>query len=111
MSIFKEYSFLAASTDNIATTQTISHEAEIIFNGSLAKSDGSSVDFINDYGFVPRITFTSAEDISQCTLIIKGKQNGITITEDIIGPNNETVTTVNCFDSIESIFFYRIINI
>ena len=76
---------------------------EIILNGSLAKPDKSSVDFINDYGFVPRITFTSGGDISYINIFITGKQNGISIKEEIAGPNNNTITTVNCFDSIESI--------
>lgn len=103
MSIFKEYVFPAASTNNIATSQTPVDGMEIILNGVLAKFDGSAIDFINDYGFVPRITFTSPNNISNIVITIKGYQNNIRIEENITGPNNNTVTSVNCFDYIENI--------
>lgn len=102
MSIFKEYVFPAVSNNNIAKQQLPVDGMEIILNGSLAKLDGSSVDFINDNGFVPRITFTSAHDISHINIHITGKQNGIPIKETIAGPNNNTVTSINCFDIIDS---------
>ncbi len=103
MYIYKEYNYLAASTNNIAETQTPVDGMQIILNGKLAESNNSFVDFISK-GFVPRITFTSVTDISNIILTIKGVQNGIVITEDVVGPNANTVTSVNCYDNIESIF-------
>lgn len=103
MSIFKEYNYPTASANNVAISQTPVDGIEIILNGSLAELNNSFVNFISK-GFVPKITFTSATDISNIVLTIKGIQNGITITENIVGPNTNTVTSVNYYDSIESIF-------
>ena len=72
MSIFKEYNYPTASTNNVAISQTPVDGMEIILNGSLAELNNSFVNFISK-GFVPKITFTSTTDISNIILIIKGK--------------------------------------
>ena len=100
MSIFKEYNFLAANTSNIATNQLPLNGTDIILNGVLAKPDGSSVNFIDIFGFVPRITVTCANDISARNIIIEGKQNGVSIVDTFPAPNGNTVTSNLCFDEI-----------
>jgi hypothetical protein len=106
MSIFKEYSFLAASTNNISgiTSYNATPNSLISFNGILGDT---KIDFNNKYTFVPRITFTSAADRSNINFTIKGYQNGIYIEELIVGPNINTVTSVNAFDLIESISYIQ----
>ena len=47
---------------------------------------------------------SSLQDISAIKFSITGYQNGVLINESpLTGPNNNTVTSVNCFDSIQSI--------
>lgn len=103
MSIFQEYVFPAASNNNIALLQNADNDFIMRLNGKLKQPYKPGIDFINDYGFVPRITFTSAADMSAVSFLITGYQNNIRIEETIVGPNTNTVTSVNCFDSIESI--------
>ena len=61
------------------------------------------VNFANDFGIVPRITFNSANDLSGVNFLITGYQNGVFISETLKGPNNTTVTSVNCFDTVAQI--------
>ena len=100
MSIFQEYVFPAASNNSIATLQNADNDFIMQLNGRLKQPYKPGIDFINDYGFVPRITFTSAADMSAVSFLIIGYQNNIRIEETIVGPNTNTVTSVNCFDSI-----------
>ena len=103
MSIFQEYVFPAASNNNIALLQNATATLKMKLNGSFIKPGYGTIDFIDDYGFVPRITFTSGANMSAISFLIVGYQNNIRIEETIVGPNTNTVTSVNCFDSIESI--------
>jgi|ERR1700692_1307980 len=49
------------------------------------------------------ITLTSTNNLSGVNFTITGTLNGATISEVLAGPNNNTVTSVNIYDSITSI--------
>lgn len=104
MSIFKEYNYLAASTNNITSLTSYSGfpNSIISFNGILGDT---KIDFNNKYTFVPRITFTSVADRSNINFTLRGYQNDIYIEELLVGPNAATVTSVNAFDLLESITY------
>lgn len=104
MSIFKEYNYLAASTNNITslTSYAAAANSSISFNGVLGDT---KIAFNNKYTFVPRITFTSGADRSNITFTLRGYQNGIYIEELLVGPNAATVTSVNAFDILEAITY------
>lgn len=102
MSIFKEYNYLAANVNNLTYLILPTANTPITLNGILGKNK-STINLKDDYTFVPRITLTSGANLSGVNFTIKGKNNGISIIENILGPNANTVVTVNCFDFIENI--------
>jgi len=105
MSIFKEYSFLAASTNNICLSQFPNDNVnfDLTLNGNLVNILTESINFLDEFNFIPKITFTSAGDLSAISFRIDGFNNGVHISEIIVGPNTNTVTSVNCFDKITKI--------
>jgi hypothetical protein len=102
MSQFYEYNWPAASANGIATFQATIANTPLNLNGSSVNKTSGQINFI-DFGIVPRITLNSLQNISAINFIITGYQNGVFISETLAGPNNNTVTSVNCFDSIQSI--------
>lgn len=102
MSIFKEYNYLSANVFNLTYLILPTANIPIIFNGILGNNK-STINFKDNFTFVPRITLTSTVNLSDTIFTIKGINNGITITENLTGPNNNTVTSINVFDSIDSI--------
>ena len=71
-------------------------------NGSYVNKTTRIVNFI-DFGIVPRVTLNSAANLSAINFLITGYQNGVFISETLTGPNANTVTSVNCFDTVTQI--------
>lgn len=102
MSISLQYIFPVANTSDVCGAQITAGAASFTLNGNLANSISNTVSFIN-YGYSRSLSFTSAGNISGVTFTINGVQNGIFITENVTGPNNNTVYSVQVYDVITSI--------
>lgn len=83
-------------TDDVCLTQSV------LTNGFLNKNGSNGGNFSND-GYMRTISFTSIDDLSGMFFTIIGQQNGVTITENVTGPNNDMVFSANYYDSIASI--------
>ena len=99
MSQFYEYNWPTPIEDGISLDQTTTANTPLLLNGSYVNKTTGIVNFI-DFGIVPRITLNSADNISGINFLITGYQNGVFISETLAGPNNATVTSVNCFDTL-----------
>ena len=102
MSQFYEYNLPAPNPNGIANFQASFANKPLILNGSYANQVTNQINFL-DFGIVPRITLSSSQNQSTINFVINGYQNGAFISETLSGPNSNTVTSVNCFDSIQSI--------
>jgi hypothetical protein len=102
MSQFYEYNWPAPIANGISLFQTLTANTPLLLNGSYVNKTTRIVNFI-DFGIVPRITLNSVANLSGINFLITGYQNGVFISETLTGPNNTTVTSVNCFDSVVQI--------
>lgn len=102
MSQFYEYNWPAPNLNGIATFQASFVNTPLILNGSYVNQVTNQINFL-DFGIVPRITLNSLQNQSAINFVINGYQNGAFIQETLVGPNGNTVSSVNCFDSIQSI--------
>jgi len=100
MSQFYEYNWPATTANGISLFQTLTANTPLLLNGSYVNKTTGAVNFVDDFGIVPRITLNSASDLSTINFLITGYQNGVFISETLTGPNSTTVTSVNCFDTL-----------
>jgi hypothetical protein len=103
MSQFYEYNWPAAIANGISLFQTLTANIPLLLNGSYVNKTTKAVNFVGDFGIVPRITLNSAANLSGINFLITGYQNGVFISETLTGPNANTVTSVNCFDTLTQI--------
>ncbi|MFM7981026.1 MAG: hypothetical protein ACKPKO_17085, partial [Candidatus Fonsibacter sp.] len=105
MSQFYEYNWPETKLKNgIAIAQQLTKNIPLLLNGSYVNKTTRTVNFVDDFGIVPYITFNSASDLSAINFLITGYQNGVFISETLKGPNaNATVTSKNCFDTVVQI--------
>jgi hypothetical protein len=102
MSQFYEYNWPTPVVNGISLFQTLTANIPLLLNGSYVNKITGTINFI-DFGIVPRITLNSAANLSAINFLITGYQNGVFISETLTGPNNTTVTSVNCFDTVTQI--------
>lgn len=102
MSQFYEYDWPAPIANGISLFQTTTANTPLLLDGSYVNKTTRIVNFI-DFGIVPRITLNSAANLSGINFLITGYQNGVFISETLTGPNANTVTSVNCFDTVTQI--------
>jgi len=102
MSQFYEYNWPAPIANGISLFQTTTANTPLLLNGSYVNKTTRIVNFI-DFGIVPRITLNSAANFRAINFLITGYQNGVFISETLAGPNANTVTSVNCFDTVTQI--------
>lgn len=100
MTIYNKYIFPVPSTNSVGLVQSVDANIPLVFNGGIYNTN--NINFI-DYGFVPNISLTSVGNLSAVTFKIEGYQNGVYITENLIGPNNTTISSVNYYDRLVSI--------
>lgn len=103
MSQFYEYNWPAPVANGISLFQGLTANIPLLLNGSYVNKTTRTVNFVGDFGIVPRITLNSAANLSGINFLITGYQNGVFISETLAGPNANTVTSVNCFDSVAQI--------
>lgn len=102
MSQFYEYNWPAPIANGISLFQALTANTPLLLNGSYVNKTTRIVNFI-DFGIVPKITLNSVVNLSGINFLITGYQNGVFISETLTGPNNTTVTSVNCFDTVTQI--------
>ena len=102
MSQFYEYNWPAPIANGISLFQTTTANTPLLLNGSYVNKITGTINFI-DFGIVPRVTLNSAANLSAINFLITGYQNGVFISETLTGPNANTVTSVNCFDTVTQI--------
>jgi hypothetical protein len=102
MSQFYEYNWPTPVVNGISLFQTLTANIPMLLNGSYVNKITGTINFI-DFGIVPRITLNSAANLSGINFLITGYQNGVFISETLTGPNANTVTSVNCFDTVTQI--------
>ena len=103
MSQFYEYNWPTPVVNGISLFQTLTANIPLLLNGSYVNKITRTVNFVDDFGIVPRITLNSAANLSGINFLITGYQNGVFISETLTGPNANTVTSVNCFDTVAQI--------
>jgi hypothetical protein len=99
MSQFYEYNWPTPVVNGISLFQALTANIPLLLNGSYVNKTTRTVNFI-DFGIVPRVTLNSAANLSAINFLITGYQNGVFISETLAGPNANTVTSVNCFDTL-----------
>lgn len=100
MSQFYEYDWPAPVANGISLFQGLTVNIPLLLNGSYVNKTTRTANFVDDFGIVPRITLNSAANLSGINFLITGYQNGVFISETLAGPNNATVTSANCFDTL-----------
>ncbi len=100
MSQFYEYNWPAPVANGISLFQGLTANTPLLLNGSYVNKTTKTANFVDDFGIVPRITLNSVSDLRGINFLITGYQNGVFISETLTGPNANTVTSVNCFDTL-----------
>ena len=100
MSQFYEYNWPTPVANGISLFQGLTANTPLLLNGSYVNKITRTVNFVDDFNIVPRITLNSASNLSGINFLITGYQNGVFISETLAGPNNATVTSANCFDTL-----------
>ena len=103
MSQFYEYNWPAPVANGISLFQGLTANTPLLLNGSYVNKTTKTANFVDDFGIVPRITLNSVSDLRGINFLITGYQNGVFISETLTGPNANTVTSVNCFDTVTQI--------
>lgn len=103
MSQFYEYNWPTPVVNGISLFQTLTANIPLLLNGSYVNKITRTVNFVDDFNIVPRVTLNSAANLSGINFLITGYQNGVFISETLAGPNANTVTSVNCFDTVAQI--------
>ena len=103
MSQFYEYNWPAPIANGISLFQALTANTPLLLNGFYVNKTTKTVNFVDGFGIVPRITLNSAANLSGINFLITGYQNGIFISETLTGPNANTITSVNCFDTVTQI--------
>lgn len=96
--IQKILSFQAASGTGVTTAQTPADGVDLTIDGTFAS--GGVATFYE----ATTLEFTSSDDLSDVTFTVTGTDaDGLPISEDVVGPNNDTVTTVLAYLTVTSI--------
>ena len=109
MSRYLRYVFPIADNLDVCALQDTLGAANLILNGNLADRVTNQVSFI-DRGYSRSISLTSANDLSGVGFTISGIQNGVLITENLAGPNTNTVYSAEIYDKIYSITTDGLVN-
>jgi hypothetical protein len=93
--IFLTKQLTAAAANNIALAQTTAGAADLVINGSLASGGVATLDTQR------RVAIASTGNFAAVTFTVYGTdQQGNTISDAILGPNNGTVSTTKDFATV-----------
>ncbi len=100
MATFTKTLFPAGNTQDICLVQSTLGLSNLVLNGNLASS--GTVSFVS-LGYSRQISFTSTNNLSAATFTIYGTQNGVSISETVSGPNNNSVYSTLIYDVVSAI--------
>lgn len=101
----QRFVFPATDDDAICAAQQISAAGYLLINGAARSTALATLGFAVGGSFNIPVTLTSTGNLSGVSFIITGRTRaGITTTETIAGPNNNTVTTTAKFNIVESVY-------
>lgn len=86
----------------ICALQTLGAAGSAALNGTLSNATQTVASFVLK-GYCRSLAITSANNLSAINFTATGTQNGVTVTEVIAGPNNNSVYGTVLFDEITSI--------
>lgn len=88
----------AAVADGVVTAETPADGVDLTLDGSYVTGG------VATFPFPTEVTFTSADDLSAVTFTVIGTgETGASLTENVTGPNNDTVETTNKFATVTAI--------
>jgi len=102
MSRFLTYTFPAGNPTDICALQTLVGAGNLSLNGNLVDPTTGILNFLK-YGYSRQLSLTSGNNLSARNFTINGTQNGVPLSEIIGGPNNNTVYSVQVYDTVTSI--------
>jgi len=102
MSRYLRYIFPASNTSDVCALQTTIGAANLVLSGNLVNQVTNQVSFI-DRGYSRSISLTSVNNLAAVNFTITGVQNGTLVTEVLVGPNANTVSSVQIFDKVYSV--------
>lgn len=102
MARYLRYVFPVANTSDVCALQTTVGAGNLVLNGNLANQVTNQVSFI-DRGYSRSISLTSVNNLAATNFTISGIQNGVLLTEVLVGPNANTVYSAQIYDKIYSI--------
>lgn len=102
-SIYKTTLWAAQDKEAVAKTQDILTGEKAILNGNLVNPYYPNDMSFKAHGYIRSISISCGANISAVNFEVIGIQNGLQITENVPGPNANTVYSMNCFDEIISI--------
>jgi len=87
----------------VCALQSLGSTGSLLLNGTLVdNSIPNQISFISN-NFIRSVSITSGQNLSSTTFTVSGIQNGAFVTENITGPNNNTVYGLNYYDIITSV--------
>ena len=103
MAINSLYNWPVSNPQAVSVSQDVTDNNFFVLNGDLVDPFlPNQISFIK-YGFTRNVRITSENDDTGITFVITGMQNGIAITEDVVGGNATSVYSTNSYDVINSI--------
>lgn len=102
MSRHLKYIFPTGNLADVCNLQDTLGAANLVLDGNLANRVANQMSFI-DRGYSRNIAINSANNLAGVNFTITGVQNGVLITEVLVGPNASTVFSVQIYDVIFSI--------
>jgi hypothetical protein len=96
--IQKTLSFQAASATGVTTAQTPVNGVNLTINGTFASGG------VATFNEATVVAFASSSNLSTVVFTIRGTlANGVTVSENVTGPNNNTVSSTTLFKTVTSI--------
>lgn len=98
------YTWTASDAAAVAALQTTAGAGSLVLNGTLTRGNASRGPIIVSFGTVSRtVSLTSTNNLSAINVTVTGKLMGNIVTQTIAGPNNNTVSTTQFFDTVTSV--------
>ena len=87
-----------ADPNGVVTAETPADGVDLTIDGAYASGG------VATFPFPTEVTFTSSDDLSTVTFTVIGTgETGASLTENVTGPNNDTVETTNKFATVTAI--------
>lgn len=96
------YKWPVVNLQAVCKTQDANAGDDLILDGTMTEIGSAEISFLRT-GVSRSVSISSVNDLSGVTFTVTGMQNGGRVTEDITGPNTNTVWSNQVFDTITSV--------